>query len=207
MSVGGTCGPNVFTNVREIGQTARLSSRSLGDLRREEGGYGQRDSTWSVRPADARAGSPSVVLADLHWLCRDGTIDQLDISLILTEHPTKIRGTQAPGIDTVSPDWKSARPDIAWVNRAVHIKNRNSGVLSAERRATSHHSARSPVVLYLARENAFPDGRFECSGRAISSHPLVQILTDVASSRDRAEDLPTPSSFHTEPGRAAEANS
>jgi hypothetical protein len=146
--------PNVFTNVREIGQTARLSSRSLGDLRREEGGYGRRDSTWSVRPADARAGSPSVVLADLHWLCRDGTIDQLDISLILTEHPTKIRGTQAPGIDTVSPDWRPARPGIAWVNRAVHIKNRKSGVLSAERRATSHHSARSPVF-YLARENAF----------------------------------------------------
>jgi hypothetical protein len=30
---------------------------------REEGGHGRRDSTWPVRPADARAGFSSVVLA------------------------------------------------------------------------------------------------------------------------------------------------
>jgi len=48
---------------REIGQTARLPSRSLGDSLREEGGHGRRDSTWPVRPADERAGFSSVVLA------------------------------------------------------------------------------------------------------------------------------------------------
>jgi len=49
--------------VREIGQTARLLSRSLGDFTREEGGDERHYATWSVRPADARAGFSSVVLA------------------------------------------------------------------------------------------------------------------------------------------------
>jgi hypothetical protein len=103
MSVGRICGPIESPKIREIGQTARLSSRSLGDFTREEGGHGRRDSTWSVRPADARAGFSSIVLAGSSWLCRDGTTDQLDISLIL-EASDAARGTQAPGIDDVSHD-------------------------------------------------------------------------------------------------------
>ena len=31
---------------------------------REEGGYGRRDATWPIRPADARAGFSSVMLTD-----------------------------------------------------------------------------------------------------------------------------------------------
>ena len=103
MSVGRICGLTVSPKIREIGQTARLSSRSLGDLTREEGGYGRRDSTWSVRPADARAGFSSIVLAGSSWLCPDGTIDQPDMSLLYGAS-VAARGTQAPGIDDVSHD-------------------------------------------------------------------------------------------------------
>jgi len=49
--------------MREIGQTARLLSRSLDDFIREEGGYDRRNATWSVRPVDKRAAFSSVVLA------------------------------------------------------------------------------------------------------------------------------------------------
>ena len=56
---------------------------------REEGGYERLDSTWLVRPADARAGFTSVVLAGSPWLCRNGTIDQLDNSLFFSEHPPR----------------------------------------------------------------------------------------------------------------------
>jgi len=50
--------------VREIGQTARLLSRFLADFIREEGGYERCNATWSVRPADAKAGFSSAVLVD-----------------------------------------------------------------------------------------------------------------------------------------------
>lgn len=49
--------------MREIGQTARLLSRSLDDFIREEGGDERRNATWSVRPAEKRASFSSVVLA------------------------------------------------------------------------------------------------------------------------------------------------
>src|SRR5690349_23017117 len=63
MSVGETCGPMYSWKFegsdRPRGCHPGLSVTSP----REEGGYGRRDSTWSVRPADARAGFSSVVLA------------------------------------------------------------------------------------------------------------------------------------------------
>jgi hypothetical protein len=43
MGVGGNCGPFCLTEVREIGQTARLLSRSLGNFIRR-GGW-----TWTTR--------------------------------------------------------------------------------------------------------------------------------------------------------------
>ena len=63
MGVDRNCGL-CFSEVREIGQTARLLSRFLADFIREEGGYERRNATWSVRPADAKAGFSSDVLVD-----------------------------------------------------------------------------------------------------------------------------------------------
>lgn len=82
MSVGRICDLTESPKIREIGADRAAVIQFLGDYTREEGGYGRRDSTWSVRPADARAGFSSIVLAGSSWLCRDGTTDQLDISLI-----------------------------------------------------------------------------------------------------------------------------
>ncbi|ULA64292.1 MAG: hypothetical protein LZF86_120013 [Nitrospira sp.] len=50
--------------MREIWQRARLLSWFLADFIGEEGGYERRNATWSVRPADAKAGFSSVVLVD-----------------------------------------------------------------------------------------------------------------------------------------------
>ena len=108
-----------LTEGREIEQTARLLPRSLGDFTREEGGYGRRDSTWPVRPADARAGFSSVVLVGSPLAVPHGTKDQPDLSLTHSGEPIETRGTQAPGIDEVSPDWKFASPDIERVMRAA----------------------------------------------------------------------------------------
>jgi hypothetical protein len=131
--------------VREIGQTARLLSRFLADFIREEGGDERRNATWSVRPADAKAGFSSVVLVDsLRAVpCRhEGPIgywpDQFRESALE-------RGTPVPGIDHVSPDWKHEVHLIARVFRAATI------LIIGRRhkrhpRATSHHSARSPVL-------------------------------------------------------------
>jgi len=62
--------------VREIEQTARLLPRSLADFMREEGCDGRHDSTWFVRPADARAGVSSVVLAGSPLAVPLGITDQ-----------------------------------------------------------------------------------------------------------------------------------
>ncbi|BFU94777.1 MAG: hypothetical protein NTNFB02_14990 [Nitrospira sp.] len=48
-----------------------------------------------------------------------GTKDQPGVSLTHSGEPIETRGTQAPGIDTVSPDWKFASPNIARVVRAA----------------------------------------------------------------------------------------
>lgn len=62
MGVDRNCGLRCSV-MREIGQTARLLSRSLDEFIREEGGHERRNATWSVRPVDKRASFSSVVLA------------------------------------------------------------------------------------------------------------------------------------------------
>src|SRR5512135_13337 len=109
MGVGGTCGPFLFKAVREIGQTARLSSRSLGDFTKRGGSkYGRCDSTWFVRPADARAGFSSVLLAGSPLAVRSPHQRPTGYQPDPLENLMRARGTQAPGIDDVSPDWKLA---------------------------------------------------------------------------------------------------
>jgi len=63
MGVDRNCGL-WFSDVREIGQRARLLSRFLADFIGEEGGYERRNATWSVWPADAKVGFSPVVLVD-----------------------------------------------------------------------------------------------------------------------------------------------
>ena len=111
--------PNILTKIREIGQTARLSSRSPGDFAKR-GGWIWTTQLHLVRQARRCEGGFPVGRASRNskGLCRKGTTDQLDISLI-DGASDKARGTQAPGIDDVSHDWKLASPDIAWVFRAA----------------------------------------------------------------------------------------
>jgi len=108
MGVGGTCGPNCSVEVREIGQTARLSSRSPDDFtkrggwiwttrlhlarqaRRCEGGF-------LVGRANRNSAGCAVMAPQTNWIAAW----YAGVSAVA-------RGTQVPGIDDVSHDWKLA---------------------------------------------------------------------------------------------------
>ncbi len=121
MGVGEPLRPSL-SHLREIGQPVVLSSRSPGTFFRKEGGYERHNATWSVRPAEARAGCPSVVLAGSslavphrHLILKGIACQQV------SEESSAVRGTQAPGINELSPDGKSSTPDFARVLWAARM--------------------------------------------------------------------------------------
>ena len=143
-----------------------LSETSL----REEGGYERRNATWSVRPADARAGFSSVMLPGFplavpnrhlkpHWT------NGHDAS----GGRTAAGGTQAPGIDEVSPDWKLATPDIVRVPRAATPTKQ-----SKNRRPKRHPTGGLPPQCKAARGvsgRTGPRARLSLKGRRERRHP------------------------------------
>ena len=114
--------PNIRTKIREIGQTARLSSRSPGDFAKR-GGWIWTTQLHLVRQARRCEGGFPVGRASRSSKGCAAKAPQANwISAFLTGVSDKARGTQAPGIDDVSHDWKLASPDIVWVFRAATIQ-------------------------------------------------------------------------------------
>ena len=138
--------PNILTKIREIGQTARLSSRSPGDFAKR-GGWIWTTQLHLVRQARrCEGGFPVGRASRISKGCAARAPRTKWISALLTEHPTRHEEHKRLG-STTSPT----------TGNSHHLTSRGSfgpqQPIQLRRpkrqpRATSHHSARSPVLLF-----------------------------------------------------------
>ena len=139
--------PNILTKIREIGQTARLSSRSPGDFAKR-GGWIWTTQLHLVRQARRCEGGFPVGRASRNskGLCRKGTTGQLDISLIDRSIRQGTRNNKRLG-STTSPTTGNSHhlTSCGSFGPQQPIQLRRP---KRQPRATSHHSARSPVLLF-----------------------------------------------------------
>ena len=147
MGVEGELRPNILSKVREIGQTARLSSRSPGDFAKR-GGWIWTTQLHLVRQARRCEGGFPVGRASRNskGLCRKGTTGQLDISLIDRSIRQGTRNNKRLG-STTSPTTGNSHhlTSCGSFGPQQPIQLRRP---KRQPRATSHHSARSPVLLF-----------------------------------------------------------
>ncbi len=154
MGVEGELRPNILSKVREIGQTARLSSRSPGDFAKRGGWIWTTQLHLARQARRCEGGFPVGRASRISKGCAAMAPRTNWISALLTEHPTRHEEHKRLGSTTSPPTGNSHHlTSCGSFGPQQPIQLRRP---KRQPRATSHHSARSPVLYDSAVSCDFP---------------------------------------------------